>query len=35
MDDNTKDTLIFALRCLTVVLCGIIGVMLPSFIVGV
>ena len=35
MDDNTKDTLIFGMRCVTVILCGIFGVIVPHFVLGV
>ena len=35
MDDNTKDTLIFGMRCLTVILCGFLSVAVPYFVLGV
>ena len=35
MDDNSKDVYIFALRCVTVILCGIFGVIVPHFVLGV
>ena len=32
MDDNTKDTLIFGMRVLAVIILGFIGVAVPAFI---
>ena len=34
MDDNTKDTWIFALRCLTVMVCGFLSITVPYFVIG-
>lgn len=35
LDDNTKDTIIFGIRVLAVIVLGFIGVAVPAFILGV
>lgn len=35
MDRNTKDTLIFAMRCITVMVCGALSLVIPQFVLGV
>lgn len=35
MDDNTKDTILFGMRVLAVIVLGFIGVAVPTFILGV